>query len=100
LRATLPQIAHDGIKLINCNFYYLYVIGRPKMYTADSKDFWQRALMSWNPNVWDNDNLQNMYHGKQTIGSSLCLWGDSPQHYRATKAYDLNRDYVNIYLNH
>lgn len=100
LRATLPQIAHRGIKLVNCNFYYLYIIGRPKMYTSDSRDFWQRALINWNSNIWDNDNFKDIYHGKQNIGSALCLWGNNPQYYRASKAYDLNRDYVDIYLEH
>ncbi|WP_414827376.1 family 20 glycosylhydrolase [Apilactobacillus kunkeei] len=100
LRATLPQLVHHGFKVINCNFYYLYVINFPKMYTAPSRFHWKELLDKWNERVWDDNNTSDIYKGNQKIDSALCIWSEPHEKYSSAKIYQLSHEYLNEFLQH
>lgn len=100
LRATLPQLVKKGFNVINCDFYYLYVINNKKMYTADSRSYWKQALKKWNSHVWDDNNFSDAYHGKKKIGAAICIWGVADSGYNGQRSYKLSQQYLNAFLQH
>lgn len=100
LRATLPQLMKHHFKVINANFYCLYVINERDMYTKKSRSFWLKTLKKWHANVWDDNNLSNVYRGKKKIGVALSIWGVHPQVYNDVASYKLSQKYLNAFLKH
>lgn len=100
LRATLPQLVDHGFKVINCNYYYLYVINNKKMFTAKSRFHWKELLSQWNERIWDDNNKSNIYTGNKKIDSALCIWNIEQPVYSAKKSYQLSQEYLNAFLNH
>ncbi|CAI2649955.1 hypothetical protein AKUA1404_04770 [Apilactobacillus kunkeei] len=100
LRATLPQLVNHGFKVVNCNYFYLYIINRPKMYTFPSRFHWKELLNNWNERIWDDNNTSNIYKGNKKIDSALCIWSVQHEKYSAKKSYQLSQEYLNAFLNH
>ncbi|CAI2579369.1 hypothetical protein AKUA2003_04500 [Apilactobacillus kunkeei] len=99
-RASLPQLVHHGFKVINCNYYYLYIINHPKMYYKKSRTVWKNLLSKWNSRIWDDNNMKDIYTGNKKIDSALCIWNIEKPVYSANQTYQLSQEYLNAYLQH
>lgn len=100
VRATLPDLINHGFKVVNCNFYYLYIINNHKMYTPRSRLVWKKLLDNWNVRIWDDNNDNDKYTGDSKIDYALCIWNTGDSHYTSVQLYQLSQEYLNEFLNH
>lgn len=101
IRPTLPQLNQAGFQTINANFWYLYVITRPKTFTAESVRYWQRDLtQNWTRQVWDKTNHQSLATSSRNLGSAISIWGDGRKTYSQKQVLQKTKPFLTTYFQH
>ncbi|MEJ6400743.1 family 20 glycosylhydrolase [Nicoliella lavandulae] len=99
-RATLPEINKAGLKTINCNDYFTYIIADPTSYGKHNMQEWEDDLKKWKPTMWNEDSYKDKTTSKNNIGTSISIWGESPKAYNAKQVYQKTIVYVNKFFKH
>lgn len=101
VRATLPALNRAGFQTINANFWYLYIITKPKTFTKTSAAYWKQDLTKhWNRQVWDKTNHQTLAKSKRNIGSAVSIWGDGQKRYTQATVLKKTRPFLTTYFKH
>lgn len=100
LRATMPELNKAGFKTINCNFYYLYLIANEKIFNQHNTQFWKNSLKQWNPQIWNNNDTNNLDKNKNNIGMQLSIWNDDSYNITNLNLYNNLKTYIKSYLSY
>ncbi|MHA8138486.1 family 20 glycosylhydrolase [Lactobacillaceae bacterium Scapto_B20] len=99
-RATLPEINKAGLKTIDCNDYFTYIIADPTSYGKSNLLEWENDLKKWQPSMWNEDSYKYKTTSKNNIGTSISIWSETPRKYNGKQTYDQSIVFVRKFFKH